>query len=86
VNCLSVAPAFQDLQLSGKIGDLLVEFGGLAAATPIGNQRHNDGWQAHHHPPKQEQQYVFHLYWLGKYGELALHFRTVLRESLAIVC
>lgn len=68
VSCLSMASALQRLQLTGKVGNFVIEFGGFTAATVVGNQRDNNGWRTHHHPPKQEQKYGIHQKWLGKYG------------------
>jgi hypothetical protein len=55
-----VAPAFQRFNLPREGSDSVVEFGGLSSATIVGDQGNNNGWRAHHHPSKQEQQYVFH--------------------------
>src|SRR6476646_2331417 len=60
VGCVNADPAFQGLKLPCKAGNLVVEFGGLATTAAVGNRSHNDGWQAHHHPSEEEQQYVFH--------------------------
>ena len=39
VSCLSPASALQCLQLPGKVGNSVVEFGGFTTATVVGNQR-----------------------------------------------
>jgi hypothetical protein len=63
-----MTPAFQGFELPGKVSNSVAELGGLSSATVVRDQGNNNGWRAHHQPPKQKQRYVFHQIWLGKYG------------------
>jgi hypothetical protein len=65
-----MTPAFQVFQLPGKSSHSVAEFSGLSSATVIGDQGNNNGWRAHHHPSKQEQQYVFHQFGSASMGNL----------------
>jgi hypothetical protein len=60
MGCLGTAAAFQAFQSPAEIGNGVFEFGGFATTVVVGDECDNQGWRAHHHPTKQEQQYVIH--------------------------
>jgi hypothetical protein len=47
-------PLFQICQLPAQGGNSVIQLGGFAAATSVGNCGKDDGWQAHHHPADEE--------------------------------
>jgi hypothetical protein len=86
VNYLSTAPVLHHLQLTCKVGNFVGEFGDLTAATVVGNQRHNDGWRAHHHPPKQEKRYEFHRLARQVFGNLRCILERFCGKVLRYFC
>jgi hypothetical protein len=51
-----------------EVGYGVVEFGDFVPAAVVGNHRNDDCWRTYHHPAKQDNRYVFHFEWLGKFG------------------